>query len=47
MPRKIAQAQAAMTQVGLYTVLTLFGGDQVYLYNVTPGQMTATNFLFL
>ena len=41
-----AQAQANMTQVGVYTVLTL-GADQVYIYNVQPFQLTAGNFLFL
>jgi len=42
-----AQAQAAMTDVGVYTVVTLSANDQLYLYNVDPGQLTADNFLFL
>jgi Ca2+-binding RTX toxin-like protein len=42
-----AQAQAAMTDVGVYTVITLSANDQLYLYNVDPGQLTADNFLFL
>ncbi len=42
-----AQAQAALSQAGIYTVLTLTGGDQVFLYNVTTAQMTANNFIFL
>ncbi len=41
-----AQAQANMSQVGVYTVLAL-GADRVYLYNVQPFQLTAENFLFL
>ncbi len=41
-----AQAQAKMSQVGVYTVLKL-GADQVYIYNVQPFQLTADNFLFL
>jgi hypothetical protein len=39
--------QAAMTDVGVYTAITLSATDQLYLYNVDPGQLTADNFLFL
>ena len=42
-----AQVQAAMTDVGVYTVITLSATDQLFLYNVDPGQLTADNFLFL
>jgi hypothetical protein len=41
-----AQAQANMSQVGVYTVLSL-GADKVFIYNVQPFQLTADNFLFL
>ena len=42
-----AQVQAKMTDVGFYTVIDLSATDQLYLYNVDPGQLTANNFLFL
>jgi Ca2+-binding RTX toxin-like protein len=42
-----AQVQAKMTDVGVYTVVDLTGGNQLFLYNVDPGQLTADNFLFL
>ena len=42
-----AQVQAAMTDVDVYTVIDLSGGNQLYLYNVDPSQLTADNFLFL
>ena len=42
-----AQVQAAMTDVDVYTVIDLSGGNQLFLYNVDPGQLTADNFLFL
>jgi tripartite-type tricarboxylate transporter receptor subunit TctC len=42
-----AQVQAAMTDVGVYTVISLSATDQLYLYNVDPGQLTVDNFLFL
>src|SRR3954451_1222157 len=42
-----AQAQAKMTDAGVYTVISLSATDQLYLYNVDPGQLTADHFLFL
>jgi Ca2+-binding RTX toxin-like protein len=42
-----AQVQAKATDVGVYTVVDLGGGNQLFLYNVDPGQLTADNFLFL
>jgi Ca2+-binding RTX toxin-like protein len=42
-----AQVQAKTTTSGLYSAITLSNTDQLYLYNVTPGQLTADNFLFL
>jgi Ca2+-binding RTX toxin-like protein len=42
-----ADVQAKTTQSGIYSVITLSNTDQLYLYNVTPSQLTADNFLFL
>jgi Ca2+-binding RTX toxin-like protein len=42
-----ADVQANMTDIGVYTVISLSAGNQLYLYNVDPGQLTADNFLFL
>ena len=42
-----AQVQANMTDIGDYTVIDLSATDQLYLYNVDPGQLTVDNFLFL
>ena len=42
-----AQAQAKMTEDGVYSVIGLSGSNQLYLYNVNAGQLTADNFLFL
>ena len=42
-----AQVQANMSDVGVYTVINLSAGNQLFLYNVDPGQLTADNFLFL
>ena len=42
-----AQAQAKTTQQGVYSVVDLSGGNQLFLYNVTASQLTADNFLFL
>ena len=42
-----AQVQAAMTDVDVYTVINLSPGNQLFLYNIDPGQLTADNFLFL
>ncbi|MGD9614773.1 MAG: hypothetical protein AB7H90_17560 [Alphaproteobacteria bacterium] len=42
-----ANVQASMVDVGVYTVITLSAGDQLYLYNVDPVQLTSDNFLFL
>ena len=36
-----------MTDVGVYTVVNLSASNQLFLYNVDPGQLTADNFLFL
>jgi hypothetical protein len=41
-----AQVQANMTDAGAYTAINLSGGNQLYLYNVDPGQLTADNFRF-
>jgi hypothetical protein len=41
------QVQAKTTNVDPYTVIDLSGGNQLFLYNVDPGQLTADNFLFL
>jgi hypothetical protein len=41
-----AQIQADTTQVGVYFVISLGGGDQVFLYNVQPSQLTANDFIF-
>ncbi len=41
-----AQAQAKLSQSGIYAKLD-FGVDEVFLYNVQVGQLTAANFLFL
>jgi Ca2+-binding RTX toxin-like protein len=42
-----ANLQTNMTDIGVYTVITLPSGSQLYLYNVDPDQLTADNFLFL
>ena len=42
-----AQVQANMSDVGVYTVINLSAGNQLFLYNVDPGQLNADNFLFL
>ncbi|MGE3783317.1 MAG: calcium-binding protein [Alphaproteobacteria bacterium] len=42
-----AQVQANMTDIGVYTVVSLSATDQLYLYNVDPFQLTPDNFLFL
>ncbi|HEU0061728.1 MAG TPA: hypothetical protein VFR19_17735, partial [Hyphomicrobiaceae bacterium] len=42
-----ADAQARMTDIGVYTVLSLSASDQLFLYNVDPFQLTPDNFLFL
>ena len=34
-----------MVDIGVYTVINLSATDQLYLYNVDPGQLTADNFL--
>jgi Ca2+-binding RTX toxin-like protein len=42
-----ADVQARMFDVGVYTAINLSASDQLFLYNVDPGQFTAGNFLFL
>ena len=41
-----AQVQAKTTQQGVYSVVDLGGGNQLFLYNVTATQLTAANFQF-
>ena len=45
--RRFAEAQARMTDIGVYTVLNLSASDQLFLYNVDPSQLIPGNFLFL
>ena len=40
-----AQVQAATVLVGVYSVITLSSTDQIFLYNVQPFQLTASDFL--
>jgi hypothetical protein len=42
-----AQVQAATSQVGVYTVISVSGTDQIYLYNVSAFQLTANNVILL
>jgi Ca2+-binding RTX toxin-like protein len=42
-----ANLQTRMIDVDPYTVINLSASDQLFLYNVDPGQLTADNFLFV
>jgi Ca2+-binding RTX toxin-like protein len=42
-----SQVQPLISQQGVYTVISLSAGDQLYLYNVTASQLSASNFILL
>jgi Ca2+-binding RTX toxin-like protein len=45
--RSFSAVMAAATQVGAYTVIPVSSTDQVYLYNVSMAQLSASNFIFI